>query len=468
MKNIKAIIFIIILILTVNTVFSQNKSKIVDFGKQFIDTIILPSKHNYIKAVELIPIVKKDSKKYYNDPNFKYSLDDQYSKEIIVISRVDSLNRVLIPPLKPNRFYVLKVTYVGEENIFGVFRGMLSEDSIAYGKESDWMKEVKRINILMKKPFKYYYQPTNANLKELKVKLNNFDLSPKVIDTIKLEKLVFDEFKTLKFKKKDISKKSIIEFCKWLKGNEKFDAETGTKIFEYFGKIPDNQRLYDFFIKYLKTELNNAPQKYIYSSNFEDLVKISVDKEKQFLSQSLEKNEPVPNFLSYLEDAISYTNTTIQSTFAKNYETSYKRALVPDFGYIAYIPTGKEITGGAPYVGVHISLSPVNKDVPLKLSQLTFSQRFSLHTGVTLNSLKKEGYRDDFFDNYSLMLGGGYKILTQSTRLNFGGVLFKKLDAVSGKSSVAIQPYIGLSIDIEIKKWLEGIIPSFTNNFKSE
>ena len=98
------------------------------------------------------------------------------------------------------------------------------------------------------------------------------------------------------------------------------------------------------------------------------------------------------------------------------------------------------------------------------MSKLSLAQRLSIHTGITLNSIEKENLREDFFSNYSLFFGGGYKLFTQSTRLNLGGILFNKLDPISGSSSLGIQPYAGISIDIEIGKWLQNLFPSISKN----
>ena len=119
------------------------------------------------------------------------------------------------------------------------------------------------------------------------------------------------------------------------------------------------------------------------------------------------------------------------------------------------------LTGGSPFVGVNISLTPVNKNTPYHLSDLSFSQRVSLHTGVILESLKEENIREDFFNGMSLMVGLGYKFGTQSTRINVGGILYNDINQITGGKSIAIQPYVALSIDIEIRKWLSEFIPSF-------
>ena len=460
MKN----IFLIILIfLTTNIAFGQKKAKEVNFGIQFLDTIVLPSRHNYIDSIKLYPIKGKHSKNYYNDPTFNYSLDSTGVKNISLESKNDSLNIILIPPLKPNRFYKLDINYTGREDLYGAFRDMLVE-GIDYEKKKNWVHTIDIINenmIATGFPYFYLYHPTNQKLEILKEELKSVDFNSNV-DTTLVSNLLYKNLTGLKFKQKEISKDSIIKFSKWLSKLEKFENDAGLEYIEYFGRIYDYQRLYDFFLKYIKIELENNPRQYITHPKFKNLVLESIEKEKKNYTN------PLPNFLLHIVELAKYNQVKKLSSYPDKYETGYKRTLVPDFGYITYIPYEGGIKGGSPYVGVHISLSPVNKDVPLKLSQLSFAQRFSIHTGVTLNSLGKDGFREDFFSNYSLMLGGGYKVLTQSTRLNFGGLFFKKNDAVSGNSSIAIQPYIGLSIDIEIRKWLEGIIPTFTKNLKAD
>ncbi|WP_143961318.1 hypothetical protein [Litoribacter populi] len=466
MKNTLWIIFTFFITISV---FGQNKPKKVNFGKQFLDTISLPSKYNYIDSVKLYPIKEKHSKKYYNDPTFNYSLDSSRVKNIIVESRSDNLNVILIPPLKPNRFYKLEITYVGREDLYGAFRDMHIE-GIDYEKKTNWMKTIDFLNnekIRSNEPFWYLYHPMNKDLIILKEELQYINFNS-TIDTTIVSNILYKNLTGLKVRQEEISKVKIIEFCKWLSTFNNFQPNTGLEIIEYFGRIPDNQRLYDFFLRYIKTELDNNPTKYLIHTNFEKLVEKSVEIEMEYIKTNFVGTEPVPNYLKFIKAAEVYSLNHKLSSYPDQYETSYKRTLVPDFGYITYVPYEGSIKGGSPYIGVHISLTPVNKDIPLKLSRLLFSQRFSIHTGVTLNSLEKTGFREDFFSNYSLMLGGGYKILTQSTRLNFGGVFFKKIDAVSGNSSLAIHPYFGLSIDIEIRKWLEGIIPTSTKNLKSQ
>lgn len=471
MKN----IFLIVLIfLTTNFAFGQNKPKEVNFGIQFLDTIALPSKHNYIVSVKLYPISKNDSKKYYNDPTYSFSLDSLKSKNIIVSDRNEKINTILIPPLKPNRFYVLETEYTGGYNIFGILRDIHTSQDNRWLEEYDeakegWLKTVRQFNE-ENEGRQLFFHPSITELRNVKKELIPLKLETETeIDTAKVRKVLFKHFEILNFRKNDISDKEVLNFSRKLVKIDTIDNFTFLLFFEHLGKIPDYLNIYNFYTRRLKSDMEN--NSFIIHNDFEALVLKALKEEKEIYISSIKANnlpdETLSNYIGQIEKALVYSTSNYITTHSEKYETGYKRTLVPDFGYITHIPYEGSVKGGSPYVGVHISLSPVNKNVPLKLSQLSFAQRFSIHTGVTLNSLKKDGFRDDFFSNYSLMLGGGYKVLTQSTRLNFGGLFFKKLDAVSGNSSIAIQPYIGISIDIEIRKWLEGIIPTFTKNLKA-
>ncbi len=463
----KKIILVGFSFIIICNVLGQNKPKCVEFGKQFLDTISLPSKHNYIVSVKLYPISKNDSKKYYNNPTSEYSLDFSKVKKIIVTNKNDNLNTVLIPPLKPNRFYILEIQYTGRYNIFGIIRDIHNSQDTKWLEEYDenqgeWLETVRDYNI-QNEGKQLFFHPSITQLKNFKDEIDTFNLKTS-IDTLKIKNILFEHFKILNFKKKEISDADILKFSRELKQIDSIDINTFLLFFKHLAIIPDYLNLYNFYEKKLKAIMDN--NSFITHSEFENVVVQALEQEKeQYIKSVREKNLPdesLSNYIGQIENAIVYSRLNTVTTYPEKFETGYKRALVPDFGYITYIPYNGSIKGGSPYVGVNISLSPVNKNIPLKLSQLSFSQRFSIHTGVTLNSLEKTGFRDDFFSNYSLMIGGGYKILTQSTRLNFGGVLFKKIDAVSGNSSIAILPYVGLSIDIEIRKWLEGIIPTFT------
>ncbi|MFD2588979.1 hypothetical protein ACFSQJ_18790 [Croceitalea marina] len=103
----------------------------------------------------------------------------------------------------------------------------------------------------------------------------------------------------------------------------------------------------------------------------------------------------------------------------------------------------------------------------MALSDLSCKQRLAFHTGITITSLEESNKREDFFNRVSWMIGGSYKAFTQATRLNTGVILYNKIDAISGDKSLGFAPYFGLSIDLEIGKWIQKSIPSIGGNFKN-
>lgn len=467
MKNITTLALSILLI---NIALGQDMPKSVNFGIQFIDTIKISTHDKYIKSICLYPIHKKDSKKFYNDPTYPYKLDSLNAKIVKMINKTESEIYILVPPLKPNRFYFLTTTYSAKDNIFAIFSDIHNERDNKWPGDYDeskwkWTQIIKNYNKQTEN--KLIFHPSIMELQSIKNEFERVSSNPS-IDSLKIKEILFSKFEILQFRKNKITNKDAMRFYSEITQIDSIDENSFDIFFEHIGQIPDYLNIYNFYEKKLKTAMENNP--FPTHEEFEKLVKKSLQEEEEILKNFVRTgvipdNTPRPNYFNFVGAAIiEFSKTESRTSYPEMYETSFERTLVPDFGYITYLPYSGGIKGGAPYAGVHISLAPVNKDVPLKLSKLSFSQHFSIHTGITLNSLKKIGFREDFFNDYSLILGGGYKIITQSTRVNFGGVLFKKFDAVSGGSNMAIQPYIGFSIDLKIKKWLEGIIPVFTKN----
>ena len=468
--------FIFSFTLSFSKVTCQNQLAPANFGVQFIDTVQLLLADNYIDSARIIPMKKNQNKDYYNNPFHKFKADKD-SLAVKVLEKNGNSHSLLIPPLKSNRIYKLKIEYVGKENLFGAFRKM-SNEGYSPERSTEWKKiierEIERIKKSDTEFYNYYYYPTNKPLLAFQNVLKaheNIDFNNLTRDdTLKLKTLIFENLPSLKDHinlevDKRITKDKIVTFCRWLKEKNVFDKDTSFEIIRLFGQIPDYKRLYDFYSKYLKAELVNHPEKYITHSDLEKLVEKSRLQEIYHIENNDKTKGPLPNYTIYIKEAIIDTREKIKTTIALKYETRFKRSLVPDFGYHVYLPTKSGISGGTPYIGVHLSLSPVNKDIPMILSRLSLAQRLSVHTGITLNTLKKENVREDFFSNYSLFFGGGLKLITQSTRLNFGGILYNELDPISGSTSLSAQPYVGISIDIEIGKWLREIFPSISKKF---
>ena len=331
-------------------------------------------------------------------------------------------------------------------------------------------------------------------------------------------------------KEKVSKKDRVFRFCKWLDGRDKLnnedtwtfaDSDLGIgKYYDYHGlyEFYDNYRdsafkgiqeksenlkiqrdsfklkLAEFDKEFAKQDKNNiaetekkivklrdsieAKTKAILEINeeFVDLINEKLEEYSHKIFDSLfrpnkniefkrfkDETGYLPNYLKTIGPITKKVSTI--STHPLNFEKSFKRSLVPDFGLLVNRFPGNEYRG-LPYVGVHIPFAPVNRDVSMAQSKLSFSQRTSLHVGITLSSIAEDNIRDDLFNDYSLMLGFGHKVIHHALRINTGVIAYNKIDAVNGDKSFALTPYLGLSIDIEIRRWLEEVIPSFTGNFK--
>ncbi|WP_108867516.1 hypothetical protein [Aquimarina aquimarini] len=457
-------------------VFSQDKPEeknihldnVVVFGKYIEKEIILPNERNLILDVILKRLPKKYSKRFYNSNDssrFDKLFDTIIDKKVTWKQKEKDKNKhvLIIPPLKPNYFYQVCVKYSDADNIYGVFTMIHNEGKyVISSDESEKKKWMKLVDRLSKKyyPYSITYNPTLNELNSYKTLIKDISLDTMSSeDSTNLENITFKSFEIMNFRHPSFSK--IHTFSKVVQAKKSNFVENEQIIFsQYFSPFYDYIKIYNFYENYLISVMQNR------KLNGSEIINLIEDAIKQKRS-TYRDNQFVPNFLSTAEYSIYYEKS-IASSYTSSYSTSYRRTLVPDFGYVGYVnvSSSTSLKGGSPFVGVNISLSPVNKNIPYNLSDLTMAQRFSIHTGVVLESVKETNVRDDFFSDFSLMLGGSYKMITQSTRINFGGILYNKIDPISGSKELAIQPYIGLSIDIEIRKWLSEFIPSLTENFK--
>lgn len=146
-----------------------------------------------------------------------------------------------------------------------------------------------------------------------------------------------------------------------------------------------------------------------------------------------------------------------------SFETRAKFRITPDFGYVNY-GFQDDFNGITPYLGFQLEFRYFDKNIPFKLiPNKTILHRLSFNSGITLASLKKEGKREDFFANKSLMMGFGFR-LSNALRITSGTILFNKEDPnpLIDNKKVAVTPYIGLSIDLGIRQLLNdlsGLIP---------
>lgn len=138
-----------------------------------------------------------------------------------------------------------------------------------------------------------------------------------------------------------------------------------------------------------------------------------------------------------------------------SFETRAKFKITPDFGYVGY-GFQKDFNGFTPYLGFQIEFRYFDKNIPFKLiPNKTIWHRLSFNTGITLASLKKDGQREDFFKDKSLLMGFGFR-LSNALRLTGGTMLFNKEDPnpLVDNKQIGVTPFVGLSIDLSLKQLL--------------
>jgi hypothetical protein len=144
-----------------------------------------------------------------------------------------------------------------------------------------------------------------------------------------------------------------------------------------------------------------------------------------------------------------------------NFETRNKVLLTPDFGIVtpAITKPGKDLDYGiVPYLGFHINLMAVDRDLVYTSYKKNWKQYFSIMVGWSLVNLHKDEKYDNFFEKSSLLTGVGFR-LSNVIRITAGSQwLFKlgKDDNNDHTRKLKAIPYIGLSFDLNIKQYING------------
>ncbi|WP_445454633.1 hypothetical protein [Flavobacterium sp. 25HG05S-40] len=144
-----------------------------------------------------------------------------------------------------------------------------------------------------------------------------------------------------------------------------------------------------------------------------------------------------------------------------NFETRNKVLLTPDFGVVtsAFSNKGKDLEYGiVPYLGFHINLMAVDKDLPFKSYKKNWKQYCSIMVGWSLVNMQKENERANFFEKSSLLTGVGLRLsnvirITGGTQWLFD--LRKDSNNVESRKLYGT-PFIGLSFDLNVKQYLNG------------
>lgn len=144
-----------------------------------------------------------------------------------------------------------------------------------------------------------------------------------------------------------------------------------------------------------------------------------------------------------------------------NFETRNKVLLTPDFGIVtsSFSNKGKDLEYGLiPYLGFHINLMAVDKDIPFKSYKKNWKQYCSLMVGWSLVNMQKENSRANFFEKSSLLTGVGLRLsnvirITGGTQWLFD--LRRDSNNVESRKLYGT-PFLGISFDLNVKQYLNG------------
>lgn len=147
-----------------------------------------------------------------------------------------------------------------------------------------------------------------------------------------------------------------------------------------------------------------------------------------------------------------------------NFETRNKVLLTPDFGLVtsAITKKGKDLEYGLiPYVGFHINFMAVDKDLSFRSYKKDWKQYLSFMVGWSLvNMNQSDSVYKNFFDKSSLLTGFGYR-LGNVARVSAGTQWLFKTGTNSNNQpfrKLNIFPYVGISIDLNVKQYLNGFV----------
>ena len=101
------------------------------------------------------------------------------------------------------------------------------------------------------------------------------------------------------------------------------------------------------------------------------------------------------------------------STTELNLVSDTRFRIVPDFGFVALFKGNNpsSFQDFTPYLGFQVGFRSMDKNIPLRMIRYkSWRHRLSFMSGVTLKSIKIEGQREDFFKDYSLITGLGFRL----------------------------------------------------------
>lgn len=144
------------------------------------------------------------------------------------------------------------------------------------------------------------------------------------------------------------------------------------------------------------------------------------------------------------------------STTVLNMKSRTAFRVTPDFGLI-YYGFQRDFWGLSPYAGLQINFRASKTDMPFRVYRGYPIAKLSMSLGYSINQMKADSKRSDFFTKGSLLTGVGYK-MSHALRLTGGALWFYAEDPnpIITRKELNCVPYLGLSVDLSIAELLNG------------
>jgi hypothetical protein len=176
--------------------------------------------------------------------------------------------------------------------------------------------------------------------------------------------------------------------------------------------------------------------------------------------------------------AFSNLTTFGGTTFVYSFEVRSKLSISPDFGVVT-TRLGNDDANDypfVPYLGFQVNLRPINRDIDFKSYRHNFWHRPSIMLGWSLVSIDSDSLRGAGKDSVSsffskgkgtLLTGLGFR-LNGAIRVTAGYMWYFNFSrsaanpAIYDRRRLRAWPYLGMSLDLNLKDLLSGITDIFT------
>ena len=464
-------------------IFSKNVIDTVDIGKPFIRHIKIDTT-NQVFSVSLIPIKSRFRRKVFSNSHFLENTPSNYLKKNRKIYGVlngisnDTIS-IIFQPLRANKMFATEIISVPKTiNIYDVFWDyylyQIEDNKSIFKKQlkNNWITKYKEL-VNLNKEFNFSFTPTKVQLNSILSECLMTDISK---DKFKLFKSIFKTTELDEYIKildtnliKNVEKfhKEVLDNCSG-GCDDDVKPELAVKFSSIFN-LPDFKNFEKLFNTFLSEGLNTKVNTKL------ELIENILEMEDSLVLSLKDKinrdyyDDFIPNIFNYKRTVRikkNFVKKVDLMTFNATRSGYYSRTLTPDFGFVGFLYNDFG-TLGVPYVGIHVSLFPSNREVPLGLKKYSLLQRLSLHIGFTRSNIQGDGTeRKEFFDNTSLLIGGGYNCINNSFRVIGGTLIYRDINRFTSNEEYGFMPYLGVSLDIQLRKWLESTASTFTDVLK--